>query len=441
MNRRKPSALALLLLPVRRHERGGAGPRRSRNVAGHRRQRHRDRSGDSIVVRGGRIASCRRGRRRGRAGPARRSTRSGMTALPGFIDAPSPREHGPQREGADAGAARRRLHDHPVRRRPGRRQHHAPRSHRDGRRSTGRGSFRPGACDLANGTPDAIRAEVRTLAALGVKFIGEIGADTQAGPDREGDWRTCGRAVDEAKKAGVWVQIHAVSPQAMMAAVDAGVPKLVHTPHFGWLSFEDAKRRRGGGREAAVDDRIRRAGVRRVRRTTTSRGSATASRGRSRFVDGDGRGRGSRLQGRERAHVVGRGRRSTATAPTRATTPKAGLAHELQVAQPDVLDAGHHQADGAEHGVVHRDERSSSARSKPGKLADIVLVDGNPLDGYWNLLEHEARDQGRRHRLRPAVTRPSVRPESFVARLRFLRVTGHEGKRSARLTASRKCGC
>jgi imidazolonepropionase-like amidohydrolase len=22
----------------------------------------------------------------------------------------------------------------------------------------------------------------------------------------------------------------------------------------------------------------------------------------------------------------------------------------------------------------------------PGKLADIVLLDGNPLDGYWNLL-------------------------------------------------------
>ena len=36
--------------------------------------------------------------------------------------------------------------------------------------------------------------------------------------------------------------MHAVSPQAMMAAVDAGVTKLVHTPHFGWLSFEDARR-------------------------------------------------------------------------------------------------------------------------------------------------------------------------------------------------------
>ena len=50
--------------------------------------------------------------------------------------------------------------------------------------------------------------------------------------------------VDESKKVGVWIQIHAVSPQAIMAAVDAGVPKLVHTPHYGWMSFEDAKRLR-----------------------------------------------------------------------------------------------------------------------------------------------------------------------------------------------------
>src|SRR5690606_32207952 len=41
---------------------------------------------------------------------------------------------------------------------------------------------------------------------------------------------------------GINLQIHAVSPQAMVAVVDAGVKYLVHTPHFGWLSREDAQR-------------------------------------------------------------------------------------------------------------------------------------------------------------------------------------------------------
>ena len=33
---------------------------------------------------------------------------------------------------------------------------------------------------------------------------------------------------------------------AMMAAVNAGVLHLVHTPHFGWFEFEDAKKRAAG---------------------------------------------------------------------------------------------------------------------------------------------------------------------------------------------------
>ena len=82
---------------------------------------------------------------------------------------------------------------------------------------------------------------MRRLAALGIKFIGEMSLTPKPGPTAK-ELENLKAIVDESKKAGVWVQIHAVSPQAMMAAVDAGVPKLVHTPHFGWLSDEDAKR-------------------------------------------------------------------------------------------------------------------------------------------------------------------------------------------------------
>ena len=76
---------------------------------------------------------------------------------------------------------------------------------------------------------------------LGIKFIGEMSLTPKPGPTAK-EMENLKAVVDEAKKANMWVQIHAVSPQSMMAAVDAGVPKLVHTPHFGWLSEEDAKR-------------------------------------------------------------------------------------------------------------------------------------------------------------------------------------------------------
>src|SRR5262249_15288195 len=98
-----------------------------------------------------------------------------------------------------------------------------------------------GRVDLANNTPDKARAEVRRLAGLGVKYIGEMSLTPKPGPTAM-EMENLRAIVDESKKVGVWVQIHAVSPQAMMAAVDAGVPKLVHTPHFGWLTFEQAKR-------------------------------------------------------------------------------------------------------------------------------------------------------------------------------------------------------
>src|SRR4029077_7781810 len=88
-------------------------------------------------------------------------------------------------------------------------------------------------------TPEKARAEIRRLAALGVKFIGEMPLTPKPGPTAK-ELENLRAIVDESKKAGVWVQIHAVSPQSMVAAVEAGVPKLVHTPHFGWLSFEDA---------------------------------------------------------------------------------------------------------------------------------------------------------------------------------------------------------
>ena len=52
------------------------------------------------------------------------------------------------------------------------------------------------------------------------------------------------RFVDEAAKAGVQVNVHAVSTPAMVAAVDAGVRRLVHLLNKDWTSYEASPGRR-----------------------------------------------------------------------------------------------------------------------------------------------------------------------------------------------------
>ena len=65
--------------------------------------------------------------------------------------------------------------------------------------------------------------------------------------------------------------------------------KLVHTPHFGWLTDADARSSRDAGIEMLVDDRLRRAGVRRLQQENkpTFRDGKPWPAG----SEGDGRGR------------------------------------------------------------------------------------------------------------------------------------------------------
>src|SRR4029077_15178221 len=103
-----------------------------------------------------------------------------------------------------------------------------------------------GALRLNNHTPETARAEIRKMAAMGVKFTGEIALTPEPGPT-EKEMEVLRAVVDEGKKAGVMVQVHAVSSPAMMAAVDAGVPLLVHLPNKDWVSKEDAKKAAAAG--------------------------------------------------------------------------------------------------------------------------------------------------------------------------------------------------
>ena len=332
----------------------------------------------TIVIRGGRIAGV-------SAGAAAASGQTidgrGLTAMPGFIDAhrhvnTGPNEKEQMQQLLDAGYTTILSGGGPAE------GNITLRDHIEKGVIRGPRIIPSGRLDLAGGTPDAIRTEVRRLAGLGVKFIGEQALTPKPGPTVR-ELENLRAAVDESKKAGVWIQIHAVSPQAMMAAVDAGVPKLVHTPHFGWLGVDDAKR-------------VAASGVKQL--STIGFGvpvfGVFADDNKPRFRDGkpwpesilDGDGRGQEAGYKavnartswDAGVVYGYGTDTN-------YAPKAGLEHELKslnlmFSMQDIVKLmGPNTAS-----YIEMSDQLGTIEG--GKLADIVLVAGNPLEGYWNFL-------------------------------------------------------
>jgi imidazolonepropionase-like amidohydrolase len=90
-------------------------------------------------------------------------------------------------------------------------------------------------------TPAEARAAVQALAAKGVKHTGEIALTPEPGPP-QAEIEVIKAILDEAKKVGVQVNVHAVSSPAMVAAVDAGVTRLVHTPNKDFTTYDQADR-------------------------------------------------------------------------------------------------------------------------------------------------------------------------------------------------------
>src|SRR5262245_7982362 len=173
----------------------------------------------SIVIRGGKIAAVAAGS--ANAAGVRTVDVHGMTAMPGFIDAHRHVNAGDDEKEQmqallDAGYTAILSGGGPAE------GNITLRDHIDSGAIRGPRIIPSGRIDLASNTPDKVRAETQRLAKLGIKWIGEMPLTPRPGPTAT-EMENLRALLDEANKAGVRVQIHAVSPQSMMAAVDAGV--------------------------------------------------------------------------------------------------------------------------------------------------------------------------------------------------------------------------
>ncbi len=333
----------------------------------------------SLVIRGGKIAAVAAGA--ANAPGVQAIDANGMTALPGFIDAhrhvnTGPNEREEMQALLDAGYTTILSGGGPAE------GNLTLRDHIESGAIKGPRIIPSGRLDLAMSTPDEVRAETRRQAKLGIKWIGELALTPKPGPTPT-EMENLRALLDEAKKAGVRVQIHAVSPQAMMAAVDAGVKYLVHTPHFGWLAFDDAKRVAANGVKqlSTIGFGVPVFGV-------------FANDNNPRFRDGKPWPE-SILQGDGRGQEAGYKAVNARTSWDAGVIygygtdtnydPKAGLAHELKSlnlmfsAQDIIKLMGPNSAS-------YLEMSSELGTLETGKLADVVIVGGNPLDGYWNLL-------------------------------------------------------
>ncbi len=339
-----------------------------------------------ILVRGGKVASVAAGDPSATAGKL--IDAQGMTAMPGFIDGhrhinTGPNEKAEMQALLEAGYTTVLSGGGPAEGNITLRDH-INSGMINGPRIIPSGSF----IRLAQSTPESARAAVRHMADLGVKFTGEIALTPIPGPSAH-ELEVLRAVVDEAKKVGVIVQVHAVSSSAMIAAVDAGVPLLVHLPNKDWVTKAQAQK-------------VAAAGVKVL--GTTSFGSPVfgvfANDNTPRFRDGkawpadiiDGDYLDGVRVGQEAGYMPVNARTVWDAGVTLGYCtdtnydPKAGLDHELKMlnvmfSMRDLIKMmGPNTASYIQMG-------DQLGTLEPGKLADIILLGGDPLEGYWNWLK------------------------------------------------------
>src|SRR5918994_4820912 len=173
----------------------------------------------SIVVRGGKIESVAAGAPPRTAGQV--IDANGMSAMPGFIDAhrhinTGPEEKAQMQRQLEAGYTTILSGGGPGD------GNLTLREHIESGQTNGPRVIPSERLRLAGQTPESAREAVRQMKAAGIDYTGEISLTPVPGPTPQ-ELEVLRAVLDEGKKVGVNVQVHAVSSPAMNAAVEMGI--------------------------------------------------------------------------------------------------------------------------------------------------------------------------------------------------------------------------
>jgi len=340
----------------------------------------------TLVVRDGRITEVTAGQANTRG--LQSIDGSGMTAMPGFIDAhrhinTGPDEKAEMQAQLEAGYTTILSGGGPAE------GNLMLREHIESGEINGPRIIPSGRINLADHTPESARAEVRNLADMGIQWTGEISLTPLPRPSLH-EIEVLEAIVDEAPKVGVTVQVHAVSTQAMVAAVNAGVRRLVHIPNKNFVDHDAVQLLADTntmslatiGFGAPVFGVFTEANEPRFRD-----GKAWPE-----FISGANRDEQARAVGTEigytivNARTIWDGNAMLGYCTDTRYDPHAGLQHELEsykvmFSMKDIIQLM------GPNTAAYINMADDLGTLEAGKLADIVLVQGNPLEGFWHMLD------------------------------------------------------